>query len=246
MEKINIKFSEQEVKCAVRIEQPDELTMALKTLGLDVPRPTLVLVGGAARMSAEIRFALHEMFAKGIAPMAEKRRMYVVDGATDSGVMQLMGTARAEIQGTFPLVGVAAIGTVAFPDQTKPLEATWELEPHHSHFVFVPGSHWGNEAPWIARTATALAGSFPSATVLVNGGDVAWMDLEESVRAKRHVLVVAGTGRTADVVAAGVRGQVPNARANALASSGLLQVIDLPQGIFEIVRAIGKIFSTKE
>jgi hypothetical protein len=76
------------------------------------------------------------------------------------------------------------------------------LDPDHSHFLLVPGDEWGAEARWIARVATVLAGDTPSATVLINGGEIAYSDVERSVAAGRSVLAVAGSGRTADHLAA--------------------------------------------
>lgn len=41
----------------------------------------------------------------------------------------------------------------------------------------------GDAAPWISRAATCLAGSAPSVTVLVNGGDIAYKDATFSLEA---------------------------------------------------------------
>ena len=47
----------------------------------------------------------------------------------------------------------------------------------------------------IAQTASSLAGTSPSMTVLVNGGQIANDDVERSVQVGRRVVVVAGSGR---------------------------------------------------
>jgi hypothetical protein len=60
----------------------------------------------------------------------------------------------------------------------------------------------------------------------VNGGDVALEDVEHSVSAGRHTVVVAGTGRTADALAKALRGELVDDRTQALASSGLLRSVD--------------------
>ena len=52
-------------------------------------------------------------------------------------------------------------------DQSAP------LDPHHTHFILVPGKNWGDESSWIAQIATQLAGDQPSVAVLVNGGKIA-------------------------------------------------------------------------
>jgi hypothetical protein len=137
--------------------------------------------------------------------VAEQNAAVVIDGGTDAGVMALMGQARAKLGGTFPLLGVAASGTIDL-DLTlgRSTESGYQapLEPHHSHFLLVPGDNWGDEALWISDVATALADPARCVTVLVNGGPIARDDVRHSLDAKRPVLVVAGTGRLADELAA--------------------------------------------
>ena len=73
--------------------------------------------------------------------------------------------------------------------------------------------------------ATVLAGDTPSATVLINGGEIAYSDVERSLAAGRSVLAVAGSGRTADDLAAALRGDPADERAVALAESDLVQAV---------------------
>jgi hypothetical protein len=96
-------------------------------------------------------------------------------------------------------VGVAAAGNRA----AGRLGRTWTpcSKPSHTHFIIVPGDEWGAESPWIAQTTSVLAGGEPSVTVLINGGEIAYADVERSVQARRRVVVVAGSGRTADAIA---------------------------------------------
>ena len=145
--------------------------------------------------------------------------------------MRLVGKARAAAQATFPLVGVAAEGTVVIPGGVPAREDAYPLEPNHSHFVLVPGSEWGDEVPWLGRVAEALAGSAPTATVLVNGGDVARRDVDASVQAGRAVVVVAGSGRAADELADEVRG--------GLLASGLVVVAAPADAPDEVARLLG-------
>ncbi len=246
----------------------DELPDALVALGLAPPRPVMVLVGGAGGLSlaGEAASALGELFHALAGVVAAGAT--VVDGGTDAGVMALMGQARAEIGATFPLLGVAAEGTVDLPptpllrgegpedlpptpllrgeghvDLTPPPLLPGEgpedlppspllsgegkggrggrgevLEPHHSYFLLVPGDHWGDESPWIARVATLLAGEAPSVTVLVHGGEISRQDVAHSLATGRPVLVIAGTGRLADELAGSQE------------RSPLMQVVDLAAG----------------
>ena len=183
---------------AARVRDVRDLEPAVTALGLERGRPALVIVGGADDLpDAE---GLGPLFAE-VAALAERLGASVVDGGTDAGIMRLAGEARAAARATFALVGVAAEGTVVVPGAPEGGEAA-PLEPNHSHFVLVPGSEWGDEVPWLGRVAETLAGMAPTATLLVDGGDVARRDVEASLEAGRAVVVVSGSGRAADELAA--------------------------------------------
>jgi hypothetical protein len=168
-----------------------------------------------------------------------------VDGGTDAGVMQMMGQARAETAATFPLIGVTPAGKVALPDRIPSSKVT-ALEPHHTHFVLVPGSNWGDESPWLARVASVLANGAPSVTVLVNGGENAWTDVSENLKANRPLLVIAGSGRLADTLAAALRGEATDERARELVASGLAQAIDMTESFDRLTRLLNEMFSAQE
>jgi hypothetical protein len=159
----------------------------------------LVLVGGAADMSETDAGLVEQALSAAIVPVVERVRATVVDGATRVGVMQLVGRARAELSGGFPLVGVVVAGLVA----------ETELDEHHTHFVLVPGDDWGDESELLSAFATAVAAGARGVTVLANGGDIAWRDLASSVAEGRPVVVLGGSGRTADELA---EAETPRAR----------------------------------
>ena len=185
---------------AVEVSEVGELPSALVSLGLDPPRRTVVVVGGAGGLDDAGMERLRPVVGSGIVPVLERLGAVGVDGGTLSGVMRMLGEARSAQGAFFPLVGVVAAGTVALPGRPAPSFADAVLEPHHTHFVIVPGDHWGAESPWIARTATVLAGTAPSITVLINGGEIAYSDAERSVQvrpqSRRHRRV--GTDRRRD------------------------------------------------
>ncbi len=222
----------------VRVSEANELKMALAALGLHPPRPTLVVVGGAGGFDEADMDRLRALFESGLVPVMTKYGAVGVDGGTLAGVMRLFGEARAATE--IPLVGVVAAGTVQLPGAQSPQPDAAELEPHHTHFVIVPGDQWGAESPWIAETATVLAGTAPSVTVLINGGQIAYADVERSVQAGRSVVAVAGSGRTADEFAAALAGESADERAAALISSGLIRSVpaDQPAVLAELLEAI--------
>jgi SLOG in TRPM, prokaryote len=210
---------------AARVARPcqfADVASAVAGLGLRGRRPVLVVVGGAAGLDEADKKRLFTLFGHALLPIVASRQAVVVDGGTDSGVMQLLGRAKAEAEASFPLVDVAAEKKVILPgDGAEPGDRA-PLERNHSHFVLVPGSSWGDESPWLSWVATEIAGSAPSATVLINGGEIAFQDVAHSPGAHRPVLAIAGTGRTADRIAAAVDGDHTDEQATQLAGSPLV------------------------
>ena len=232
---------------AIRVRRPEELPVALRELGLSGRPPVLVLVGGAGGLSEADTSRLLPLFAGMLAPLAEAAGVSVVDGGTDAGVMRLMGQARAGTDATFPLVGVAAAGTVALPGVPPPRPDAAPLESRHTHFVLVPGSDWGDESRWMVRVAGELAGGGPSVTVLVNGGETALEDAALSVENGRAVVAISGSGRAADALAEALGdGATVDGRVRGLAASGLLRAVDLSAGEPALARTIEEALSAKE
>lgn len=223
----------------MRLTPRDDVLAALTALGLRSPRPVIVLVGGAGGLDDRDADRLRALFADGLVSAAVRCKAAAIDGGTQSGVMRLLGDAHHAAAATTPLIGVAAVGTVTLPGD-PPSDDAVPLEPHHTHFMLVPGDEWGAEAPWIADIATAMTGGMPSATVLVNGGQIAYDDVERSITAGRQVLTVAGSGRTADQLAAALEGHAADPRAKTLAASGLVRAVSMddPAGVGRVLAAL--------
>lgn len=239
-----INFPNGQTATGIRVSQQSELEADLSHLGLHGPRPILVIVGGASNISEASFLNIQKLFVKVLAPIAETLGAYVVDGGTDAGVMKLIGQARREIGATFPLIGVCPFGKVSLPDDTEPPSDSTQLEPNHTHFVFIPGNNWGDESPWIVQVASELAAGEPSVTLLLNGGEITIKDAFHSVIAGRLVIVIAGSGRTADKLSSVMRGEpTKDRRFKLLADSGLLQEIDLSESIECLAPIINELFS---
>lgn len=146
----------------------------------------LVVVGGAAGVDDALLGRLRPVFWDHILPAVEATRAAVVDGGTNAGVMRATGDMHGD--SGWPLIGVIA-ESVFDADM---------IEAHHTDVLVVPGQTWGDESPWIAQVASVLAGPFPSVTLLVNGGEIAQRDVDESLRLDRRIIVALGTGRLAD------------------------------------------------
>ena len=142
-----------------------------------------------------------------IAGIAEKMHALIVCGGTNMGVMSEIGQIRQKNNYTFPLVGIAPQELVTWPDGPRSTRflwwgvQRWQLEPHYSHFILVPGSQFGDESPWIVDTATILSKDHKSVTILINGGEVSRKDIDLSLENGRPVIALSHTGRLADELA---------------------------------------------
>ncbi|MEM8805969.1 MAG: hypothetical protein AAGF01_08075 [Cyanobacteria bacterium P01_G01_bin.38] len=188
---------------------------ALFALGLKGPVPSAVIIGGASKMSPQSQSRLLQVFTQVLAPLAESLGITVFDGGTDAGVIHMMGQARHHIGGSFNLVGVVPRGKAQLPERLSTAgvginsESGCQLEPHHTHFVLIPGDDWGSESKWLAEFASILAGPCPSLTLLINGGKISLVDLQLNLLTGRRAMVLAGSGRLADKIAKTIDGSDP-------------------------------------
>jgi hypothetical protein len=207
----------------VRAARAAGLPAALRALDIRVHRPVLVLIGGAGGMTSEHMAAMADVMAH-LIPALDGWGAALVDGGTDAGVMKVAGRAHAAGSARFPLVGVAAEGTVIVPGTPAAPDAA-ALEPHHTHVILVPGQAWGDESPWLCRVATAIADGQPSLTLVVNGGEITYDDIDRSLSSDRPVIILAGTGRTADAIADAAHGHNTDPRAARVAASPRAQIV---------------------
>jgi hypothetical protein len=195
-----INFPDQEVLCIFPSEHSD-LAPALSELRLNEGYPVIVLIGGEID-EQQVDATRHAI--QTIAGIADDLNALVICGGTDMGVMAEIGQIRWKSGYTFPLVGIAPEELVTWDDgprSTKFLwwgKKRWELEPHYSNFILVPGSQFGDESSWIVDTATMASKGHKSVTILINGGEVSRKDIELSLELGRPVIALSRTGRLAD------------------------------------------------
>ncbi|MGB7875791.1 MAG: hypothetical protein WBL25_15530 [Anaerolineales bacterium] len=195
-----INFPNRQTLC-IFPEARSDLAQALSGLELEGKYPVIVLIGGGIdKREAEMtRRAIVT-----ISEIAENTNAAIVCGGTDMGVMAKIGQIRSKNGYKFPLVGVVPEELVTWPGgprSTKFLwwgEKRWQLEPHYSHFILVPGSQFGDESAWIVDTATTLSKGNQSVTVLINGGEISRNDIDLSLEHGRPVIALSRTGRLAD------------------------------------------------
>lgn len=232
----------------MRVQQPGDLPGGLRALGLAANRPVIVLVGGAGGLDDAEYDRLRPLFTESIAPLAEAVGAAVIDGGTASGIMALIGEARTVQQRAFPLIGVAVEQQVTWPGRSPGEDAARRtaLDPHHSHFFLVPGKDWGEESEWIFQTADVLAGSSPSVTVLINGGEIAYQDVALSLQHRRQVILVAGSGRTTDVIVQRLQDAGIEPGRQQAANTGFFTVSQMEQGPADLTSQIKRSLNIKE
>lgn len=223
----------------VRLDDPAKLAEALREFGIPVPMPVLVLVGGAGGLSKADADVLSPVFDSVVVPLLAQTNAAVVDGGTDAGVMRLIGRARAKVGASFPVIGVVVESLVRRRGDAAG-DARSPVEPNHTHVMLVPGSDWGDEAEWLASTASAVASrTAGSVTLLINGGEIAYRDIQFSVAQGRVVVTLSGSGRTADGLGAAVRGEPADDLLVKFANSGMVRDVSLsdPVALHNILTA---------
>jgi hypothetical protein len=224
----------------IEVKNFPSLSVAVEFAGLRAFGHTLVLVGGASNIIPENQSRLESVFATKLGPLLEKMGVAVITGGTDAGIMRYIGKARTSINGTFPLIGVAARGTIVLPPEPPPREDAAPLEPNHTTIFLVPGKSWGDESPSLCSIASLISEGFSSVTLVVNGGDITLQDVGRSILAERSVVTLDGTGRAADKLAAALRGEPTDLRAEALASSGQVKSVHLTENSATLIDIIAK------
>jgi hypothetical protein len=198
-----IYFPDQQTPSVFPNERSN-LAQAITELGLVSGYPVIVLIGGEIdEKQADVTQRAIQVISK----VADDLKAVVICGGTDMGIMAEMGQTRARNDYKFPLVGITPEELVTWPGgpvNTKFLwmgKQRWQLEPHYSHFILVPGSEFGDESAWIVDSATLLSKGHRSVTILINGGEVSRKDIKLSLENGRPVIALSRTGRLADNLA---------------------------------------------
>jgi TRPM family ion channel len=172
-------------------------------LGLAGGRPTIVVNGTATELDPSLAPGVAAVLGPpGLAALAATERLVLVTGGTDAGIFSILGQSVADR--SVPLVGVAPRDLVTWPGcgPPGPRPGAIPLEPHHSHFVLVDGAAWGDETPALLALAAALSDGAGSVAVICGGGPVTRNEALGHARAGRPMVVLAGSGRFADELAA--------------------------------------------
>jgi hypothetical protein len=214
-----------------RVDIGGDAASIVKVLKLPKPRAVILLEGGAAGMSEEEIKRVRPLIAEGVARVAVEEGITVIDGGTQAGVMQMMGEGRSVRGGEAPLIGVCPAELVTWPEGPVGEELV-PLEPNHSHFVLTDGDDWGAERETTFALAEFLSKDVPSRAVLANGGKSAKEEVLLNVRQGREVIVLVGSGRLADEIAASVRGEAQHAdgKMGEIVRRGRILLFDISNG----------------
>lgn len=220
---------------AVRVPATARPAAVLAALGLPPTRGLVVLNGGTAEIDPALAVALRRLLGDELARVASEQRLTLLTGGTEAGIFAVLGEGLAAAGRTAPCIGVAPVDLVTWPGRPgRPGDADdgerVPLEPHHSHFVLVEGASWGDETPMLGGLAAELSRAAPSVAVLASGGAVARSEVGYHVRQGREVLVLAGSGRLADDLAAAVAGDRQPDPAIADLLAGRLTTVQLATG----------------
>jgi tetratricopeptide (TPR) repeat protein len=205
-----------------------------RRLELADPRPAIFVLGGAGNMAAADMERTHTLIEQGLVQVAEQQQIALVDGGTQSGVMQMLGEARWQQGATFPLIGVAPVNLVSYPGAANPEGC--DLAPGHSHFVLTAAGEWGDETDMLVQLARALTGDgqCPALGLIINGGAIVRQEvyrLTISERMRVPLLVLAGSGRFADDLAQAYHtGQTDDADLRAIIEHGDLHFVQVNAG----------------
>jgi len=224
----------------IRESAADGAADLLRALGLDAPRPVIVLFGGADDLTDDVKARLRRFLARGVARPAAQLHAVVVDGGTLAGVMEQMGAAIADLGHQSPLIGVAPAALVQTDE--APGADRVPLDPNHTHVVLTLGEQWGDERDTLVALAAAIAGSKGLVAVVAGGGARTRAEVLEAVRRRWPIVLLEGTGGAADEIVTLVRTLPPSVTDQALAEivrDGALSIVPIagsPELLAERIR----------
>jgi hypothetical protein len=169
--------------------------------------------------------------------VAACRDAAVVTGGTDAGVFHLFGLALTSApRRPRVILGVAPDELVE--DATSlPGDGRAPVDPELTALVRVPGREWGDETGTLSRLMEEISGSQPAVVLLAGGGEVTRAETVEHLSRGRALVVLSGSGRFADEVAAGL-GDDADPDLRALLSSGQVRIVPIDEGPGELSRVL--------
>lgn len=232
-----IQFADGNLSRVIHVARETPLPLIVSALEIPPPHSLLIVNGGTSQLEPELYQQLGLLMEDGLARVSAEERLTLITGGTNMGVFALLGHGLAKWGRTAPCIGVVVDQLIRWPGtppawfpNAQPAELA-PLETHHSHFVLVEGSEWGDETQTMSALCATLGEGIPSLMVIANGGNVLRKEVLNNVRQGREILVITESGRFADELAAVVRGEAQPANADIaeIAGDGRITLFDLRQ-----------------
>ena len=232
-ESFTITFDATHTAIAIRVHPHVSPDHALAALRLPEYAGVLVVHGGAGQMDDQHMEATQRFLIDSISPLAEKHRLLIIDGGTLSGAAQVLGDARAAINGSYSLVGVVPEDRVSYPGGPSSSEVRIALDGDHSHFILVQGPEFGDESSLLVGMLRAVRR--PGAALVINGGEIVLAEAQMHVTQGNPIITLDGSGRLADQLA-----QPASSARQQLPESAQLYVVNVtdPQGCIDLLNQV--------
>lgn len=197
------------------------------------PPGVLISVTGGAQDFYMHSSKIEQVFNRGMLKAAQNIGAWIVDGGLDAGVMQYVGKAIKEMAvDDVPCIGIASHKMVVLNEMltekgntnipaeyvaSQPNTPTkCALNPNHTHFILVdsPVAQWGHEIMFRSELEKYIREKFqiPVVLIVVNGGPGTLETVASGAEKNFAIVVVQGSGRASDAVAALVKkAQIANA-----------------------------------
>ncbi len=178
-----------------------------------LPKGIIFISGGAAKFPPDTTEITNRLIEFAIAPFVYKHNLLIVDGGTQSGIMEITGEVLSRVtcpnSEVLPLMGFAPEPKVIYGNMKFSSQRQDRLDPNHSYFVLI------NETPdWCEAVETmfsflgylAEVKHLPIIQIVFNGGRITLKDAYYSVQRGFRIIVLDGSCRAPEVIVAAMNG----------------------------------------
>ncbi len=191
-----------------------------------LPKGIICISGGAKGFPPEAVDPTIRSIEFAIAPLVYRHNLFIIDGGTEAGVMQLTGRVLREVKygnpasqnmsriqdsefETLPLMGFVPETKVTYPGAKSLPGREINLDPNHTYAVLVKEAQdWGEEVEYMFAFIDYLtdAEHLPFVHIIANGGRVTIKEVYHSVQKGRHIIVLEGSTRATQIIVAALDG----------------------------------------
>lgn len=169
------------------IEEMQNISPVFEALKLSSSN-ALINLAGSQCLEGETNGRMAQLFSRGIAAVAADLGVSLIDGGISNKINMLLGQGVADRSYKSPLIGICE-ATLAENEE--------QLEPNHSHFIFVDNNALNYKDIW-KKVADGFSQQSPVLTIVVGGDNLACEQVLHSVRQGWPVIIMSKTGYLAD------------------------------------------------